>query len=110
MSPSAYHTYVFESKGLSRLGVQTQKTIAKRRLTHSPALCFQYSVKNPAGKTEDKPSRSRLGRMLHLREAAIDEQLDAGHVAAVIRSQEYNSFGDLIGFTQAPHGHGGADA
>src|SRR3954471_11749234 len=39
-----------------------------------------------------------------LREAAVDEELDAGHVAALVRSEERDDLGDLVGGARAAGG------
>src|SRR3954469_25779387 len=46
------------------------------------------------------PIRSDLGR------AAVDEQLDARDVATVVRGQEYDRLGDLVGGTDPAEGSG----
>jgi len=46
---------------------------------------------------------------LNLGQAAIDEQLDAGNVAAVVRGEKHGGIRDLVRRAHPAHRHGGHD-
>src|ERR1700682_3942654 len=54
------------------------------------------------------PWRARSGGS-DLRHAAVDEELGAGDVAAVVRRKEEDGLRNLVGASHAAHGHGPDD-
>jgi hypothetical protein len=55
------------------------------------------------GRLDTAPGRSYLGH------AAVDKEFDAGDVAALVRSEEDDLLGDVIGRTRVAQGRGGGE-